>query len=267
MSTATKATRQISFGSLLQTIFMTQTRTTLTSRKAIALICVNLLPIVGAVFYLLSDGKSGLDIYKGLVEFVVFTLLLPLTCLFNGGPAVVEEIEGRTITYLFLRPVSKPAIFLGKMFSAVVSSVLLVIVPMIPLFFICMAAGGSVDESLKLFFQTLVSGTVGCVAYTAFFAALGALFARSLLAGILYWAVVEWGMSFVPILEFATLKFHLRNAGNLIDAGHMGMLDKMVLGDNPVVVPIWASFAVLLGLATLVTAVGAWVFNDRQYLV
>jgi ABC-type transport system involved in multi-copper enzyme maturation permease subunit len=266
MSTANQATRQISFGSLLATVFSSHLRQNILDRKTLSLAVVMLLPILGAGLYLAAGGKSGLDTYKGLLEYVTITFLLPLVCLFQGGPAVVDEIEGRTITYLFLRPVSKPAIFLGKTLAAMVISIALVLVPVIPVFFLSMAAGSDAGANMQFLAQSLVSLLVGCCSYTAVFALLGAVFARSLLAGLLFWAVVEWGLSFIPVLEMGTQKYHLRNAANVIDLGNFGPLDRMIL-DHPIEVPIWASYSALAAITLGALALGSYLFHERQYLV
>lgn len=267
MATATSAVKTISFGSLLQAIFTSHLRENFKARKTILLAVVMLLPSLGALLYLGNGGENGIEVYRGMVEYVVITFLLPLVCLFQGGPAIVDEIEGRTITYLFLRPVSKPAIFLGKYLGAVVITTALVVLPVIPMFFLFMAADSTGGEGhLQLLAQTLVSLLVGSASYCAVFACLGAVFARSLLAGLLFWAAVEWGLSFVPVMEFGTQKYHLRNAGSLIDLGNFGPFDKMFL-DAPIEVPIWASYLSLGSVTLLAVLLGAYIFDSRQYPV
>jgi hypothetical protein len=96
------------------------------------------------------------------------------------------------------------------------------------------------------------------------FACLGAVFARSLLGGLLFWVLAEGGLSFVPVLEFGTQKYHLRNAANLIDLGNFGPLDKMFLPE-PIEVPIWASYLALVAITGLAALVGSYVFHARQY--
>ena len=157
MSTATTASRRISFGNLLATIFKIQLRSSLLSRKTALLLAINFLPFAGALVYFLLGGESGSQLYKILVEYVTITFLIPLVCLFNGGPAVVEEIEGRTAVYLFLRPVSKPAIFLAKTLAGSVVSVVVVVFPLILLFGVCMAAGGGFDENIKFSSQQVTN--------------------------------------------------------------------------------------------------------------
>ncbi len=267
MSSTAMPVKQISFGTLLATIFTTHLRSSLLSRKAIVLAVVNLLPLIGAILYLMSDAKSGMTFYKGMIEYVTITFLLPLTAMFYGGPAIVEEIEGRTITYLFLRPVSKPAIFLGKYLAASVTVAVLVALPVLPTYFVAVAAGGADEGGTQLLAQGLVSLIVGSFSYTAVFSALSAVFARSLLASILFWGVFEWGLSFVPVLEVGTQKYHVRNAGSLIDLGNFGFLDKMVGLKAPIEVPIGASYGALIAVAVLAAALGAVVFSRRQYVV
>lgn len=266
MSTATKAVKTISFGSLLSAVLLFHLKQGFKSRKTIILAVVMLLPIAGGVLYLTGDGTDGIGFYKDMVEHIMLTFLVPLVCLFQGGPAVVEEIEGRTITYLFLRPVSKPAIFLGKFVAAAVISSVLVIIPLVILFFVCYAAGEAPDNAFQVLGQTSVSLLVGCFSYNAVFATLGAVFGWSLLAGIIFWAGGDFLMSSVPILEFGTQNYHLRNASSLIDAAP-GPLDRLVGLEEAIDIPLWGSYSALLGLLLLALVIGAWVFNDRQYVI
>ncbi len=245
-------------------VFTTQFLSQMKTRKTIVLGIVTLLPVIGAILYTTSGGAAGLSVYKGLVSGVIITFLLPLLALFFGGPAVVEEVEGGTLVYLFLRPIAKPAIFLGKYLAATAMVCLLTIVPTAILFFILLA--GDYGGNMQLLSQTLVSLLVGGLSYTAVFASVGAIFGKSLMGGIIYWAAVEWGLSFVPVLELATVKYHVRNAGSLIDPGSMGMLDKYVL-EEPLDIPLGASYGMMLGVVVVFIVVGAWVFNSRQYRI
>ena len=262
-----KPVKSISFGSLLSTIFTTQLKSLFKSKKTIVLLIVNLLPLIGAILYLMSDARSGLGFYKGTVEYVVITILLPLTAMFYGGPAIVEEIEGRTITYLFLRPVSKPAIFIGKDLAASIVTMAVVVIPMIPMFFVAVAAGDGPAGNYQLFTQTLMSVAVGSFSYTAVFACLSAIFARSLLSSIIFWGMMEWGLSFVPVLEVGTQKYHIRNAGSLIDLGNFGQLDRLVGLEKPIEVPLALSYVALVGVIAIAVGLGAYVFNRRQYVI
>lgn len=267
MSTATAAPRSISFGTLLVAVFQQHLRAELLSRKTIFLAMASLLPVIGAALYLANGGRSGVDFYTGLMDNAVVFFLLPLVCLFYGGPAVVSEIEGRTLTYLFLRPVSKPAIFLGKVLSSTLCALVVMVPPVVLTFVLCMSAGANIGDNIQFGLQTFVSTTLGCVVYVVIFAALGALFARSILGGVLYWGLVEVCVGWAPVLEFATMKFHLRNVANLIDFQDVGTLESWIVGPEPIVVPIWASFIVLGVVLSAVLVVGAWVFNGRQYIV
>jgi ABC-type transport system involved in multi-copper enzyme maturation permease subunit len=266
MATATKAVKTISFGSLMAAIFLFHLRDGWKSRKTLLLAVVMLLPVAGGVLYLTGEGTNGVGFYKEMVEHVIFAFLLPLVCLFQGGPAVVEEIEGRTITYLFLRPVSKPAIFLGKYLSATIISVVLVTVPTALMFAVCYAAGDPPDNAFQVLAQTSMSVIVGCLSYNAIFAALGAVFGWSLLAGIMFWAGGDYLLSSAPILEFATQNYHLRNASSLVDT-KPGPLDRMVGLEQAIDIPLWASYSALFAFVILVLFVGSWVFNQRQYLM
>ncbi|MEO1266589.1 MAG: ABC transporter permease [Myxococcota bacterium] len=270
MSTAASSSnlpaRQLGFGPLLTTIFQAQLLSLARSRKTIILAVVALLPVVAAIVYLVRGNTSGLVFYRGMLEQVFITFLLPMIALFYGGPAVVEEIEGRTLIYLFLRPVAKPAIFLGKTAAATVMTIALTLIPVTLFYTIALSAGDSPADHLQLLAQNAVSLLVGCVSYTVIFATLGAIFARSLLAGLVFWGAVEWFGSFVPVVKYATQNFHIRNAGSLVDVNTLTQLEQFVL-NKPIVIHISVSYAFLGATIAIALTLGAWVFNTREYPV
>ena len=263
MSTMRKA---ISPTNALGVVFSKHLRQQVSARKTFILGAVLLVPVIGAVVYAAGDGTSGLSVFKSLVESIYIALLLPLAGLFFGGPTVVEEIEGQTASYLFLRPVAKPLVFLGKVLASILMVSAMVLVPVLLLYPILMTAGASVGDHLPMLAKMSMTLLIGSVSYTAVFAALGALFSRSLLAGIIFWVVFEWLLSLVPVLGTATQKYHLRNTADLIDPGQLGTLEKFVGLQKPIIVSIPLSYAVLIGVTCVALAVGAYVFNRRQYM-
>ena len=101
--------RQLSAGALTQTRYLAQLRQLITARKTIALLVIQLLPVVAAILYVLVNDVDGLTMFRQIIERVTFPFLIPLTALFYGAPGIVDEMEGRTLTYLTLRPLPRAA--------------------------------------------------------------------------------------------------------------------------------------------------------------
>lgn len=265
-TTASSLPRNLSTASQLKTMIAVHFRQLLMQRKTRALAFVEMLPVIGTFIYVIFEDIDGLTMFSGIVESLMFPFLIPLAAIFFGGPAIVDEMEGRTLTYLTLRPINKPALFVGKLLSSMLMAWLLVIVPLVLLFVICVVQSGDVSESLKSFQQVMLAATCGVAAYTAVFAALGAAFASSLLASIIYFVTSEMVIASLPVLELLSIRYHLRTAAGFSAADRLGILDRMVL-EEPIVFDWWVGALVAFSVAIIATGVGAYIFKDRQYHV
>lgn len=265
MAQATPHNRSFGAGSLIATLFATEFRRLLFAKKTIALGIVELLPVVAALIFVVYQDIDGMAMFHQTIENVTFPFLLPLAAIFYGGPALVDEMEGRTLTYLTLRPVPKPVLFLGKWLAGFAVATLLVVVPVLMLLGVgAFSAGevGQADALVKIFGATIL----GIAAYTAIFAALGALFARSLISGIIYFVVFEMIFASLPVLELLSLRYYMRTSAGFAAADRLGFLDQLVL-DKPLVFDWWVGVLVL-GIAVFgILAVGAGLFRAKQYHV
>ncbi|MEZ4462087.1 MAG: ABC transporter permease [bacterium] len=258
--------RQLGTASLLSTLIGVQLRQLLMQRKTRALAVVQLLPVVGALVYVLFENVDGLTMFSGVAEQLLLPFLVPLAAIFYGGPAIVDEMEGRTLTYLTLRPISKATLFLGKVFAGTLVALLLVLIPTLLLFGICMFQAMDFSESLPVLGRVVGAATLGTVVYSAIFAALGAMFASSLLASILYFVASEMVLATLPVLELLSIRFHLRIVAGFLTSDRLGFLDRMVL-DKPLQVEWWVSLMALCLVTAIAWAGGAVVFKEKQYLV
>src|SRR5204862_7802729 len=66
-------------------------------------------------------------VFITLLSSAVIHFMVDFVTLFYGTALISEEVEGKTLTYLFLRPIPKPAIMVGKYLALVWTSVLLVL--------------------------------------------------------------------------------------------------------------------------------------------
>ena len=239
-------------------------------RKTLFLLAVQLLPAFIVGLALIWQDMEGIALFEGAVESVYIPLLLPLTALFFGGPTVVDEVEGQTITYLTLRPLSRTTLYLAKLATSVCLAVAVSVVPILILFGIC-TIGGIIgaDGAFALLGSSIATVAFGAVAYTAIFALLGVVFSATLLPGIVYYVVFELILGAIPVIEMISLKFHLRLMGGF-DTGEGGAiretLEQMLL-DQALTFEWWFG----LIFTTLATAgavvLGALLFKNRQFHV
>lgn len=264
MAEKTRAQRRsLGAGSQLATLLGTQIRLLLVARKTRAIFVIQLIPVVAALVYVTFQSVDGLTMFTGIVDNVTIPLLVPLAAIFFGGPAVVEELEGRTLTYLTLRPVGKGTLFVGKVLAAVAVALPTVLLPVLALFLLCLWQSSDWSIALESLGPILGAMALGTVTYTMIFAALGAAFASGLLVSILYFVVFEFVFALLPVLELMSMRFHIRTAG-MMGTDSAGFLDKIVL-DEPIVLEWFWGVIVLGVVAASALAAGAWIFRERQY--
>ena len=124
----------------------------------------------------------GLMIWGFYLSFSV-----PLLGVFYGTSLIADEVEDRTITYLFTRPVPRGAVLVGKYLAYLVCSGLLVLPSVVLVFFLVMPLmGGSIGAGFPDLLKDLALLAVGLAVYGALFALVGALFKRPLLTGLVF---------------------------------------------------------------------------------
>lgn len=252
--------------SQFQTVLVTQLMQLLRARKTIALGIIQLLPAVAALIYVAFENVDGLTMFRNIVETVTFPFLIPLAALFYGGPVLVDEMEGRTLTYLTLRPIPKPALYLGKVTAGCLVGCLVVIVPMFVLFGVCLATSSDFGATISSMGQMSAAAALGVICYSTIFAMLGALFTNSLISGIVYFVVFEMIMAILPVLELLSIRYYLRTIAEFNTSDRLGLLDQMIL-DKPIIFPIWAGVLVTLVIAGAASLLGAYIFKEKQYHV
>jgi hypothetical protein len=185
---------------------------------------------------------------RDVVTFLV-TLALPLLALFFGSGGLREEVEDQTLTYAFVRPLDRGAIFLARTAAAAV-------VVMIPIVIGLLVA---LSSPLELPRQLAVA-LLGVLAYVPLFAMLGLVLQHPMLVGL---AVLAWDqiLGAVPgFLSLLTVRTHLRGLLDLPSAG--GMLGAMVRPPSA-----WVSVPVLLGVAMVCCTVGVMWVRKRELVV
>ena len=130
------------------------------------------------------DGPTifGLMIWGFYLRFSV-----PLLGVFYGTALIADEVEDKTITYLFTRPLSRGAVLVGK-YLAYLGCTGLVVLPsvMLVFFLVVPLLGGSIGTSFPDLVKDLALLTIGLAVYGALFALVGAFFTRPLLTGLVF---------------------------------------------------------------------------------
>ena len=234
--------------------------------RTIWLGAIQLFPIVGAILLVNWASLDGLHVFTTIVEWAMFPFMLPLIAIFYGGPVVVDEIERKTLTYLTLRPIPKPIVFVAKWAAGTTYALGLVVGTLLLLYAVCIVFGGGFGASGVPLLKTILGAALGTATYTAIFAALSALFARGLIASVIYFLVFDLVLGQIPVLKLGTVRFHLFDIADVEQRGQSEMLSAFLSGGDWAI-PFWASALIVTAFGVVALGVGAAIFGNRQYKI
>ena len=132
---------------------------------------------------------GGMAVFGIMIWLLFLRFDVPILGVFYGTALMADEVEDKTITYLFTRPVPRGAVLVGKYLAYLVCTSLVVLPSVMLVYFLLIR----VDEIAATFPQLLTDlGLlfVGLAAYGALFAFVGAFFKRPLVIGLVF--VTGW---------------------------------------------------------------------------
>jgi ABC-2 type transport system permease protein len=132
-------------------------------------------------------APAGSWIFGMMIWLLYLRIIVPLLGVFYGTSLIADEVEDKTITYLFTRPIPRSAVLLGKYLAYLACTVLLVLPSVMLVFFLIVPVGAS---SIGAAFPSLVADlgmlALGLAAYGAVFALVGARLKRPLVVGLVF---------------------------------------------------------------------------------
>ncbi len=155
---------------------------------------------------------SGTAIFGLIIWLLYLRFIIPVLGAFYGTSLIADEVEDKTITYLFTRPIPRGAVLVGKYLAYLLCTILLVLPSAVIVYFIVTPlGGGSIGEQFPSLLSDLGMLAVGLAAYGALFALVGATFKRPLVVGLVFTFGWEPGVLIFPgYLKHATIAFYLQ---------------------------------------------------------
>ncbi len=203
------------------------------------------------------------------VYLVFLFVMYPLFCsillsLLYATSLVSQELENKTLTYLFSRPLAKWKVLGGQYLATaiVIASG------------VCLSCvGGWLVSGLPLGVRGLSALLVPCIvgtfAYCALFCLIGLLVPRRAIpAGIVHAVVVEGLVSFIPAaINKLTMNFHLRAIGFRITGitdlpPDLRQVLEMIMDES-----IPTALLALTGLTLALLAASSYIITTRQFVV
>jgi len=253
-------------------LFQAHLKRTFLSRRALISVGLCSLPVLASLLVATVSKFEGPPPFEAVLHlgWLVQIPFLVLISLIVGSAVVAEEIEDRTITYLFTRPIPRASIVFGRYLAALVL-VLLVLGTEAGLVLRLLSTlegpdGRRIELPDGFQFRIFSSILLGGAVYSALFAALGALVKRPVLVGLGYAFLVEAVLGNMP--------------GNSQKLTVFYYLKSFLLGGNPELLPhfqetlaqqeLATTFGALRGLFAILVislTLGAWRLTRREYVL
>jgi ABC-2 type transport system permease protein len=194
---------------------------------------------------------------------------VPILAVFYGTSLMADEVEDKTITYLFTRPIPRGAVMAGKYLAYLACTIIVVLASVVIVFFLVAPInGGSIAGNFIDMVKDLILLAVGLIAYGALFSWVGAQFKRPLLTGLVF--VFGWeqvALAFPGYLKRFTIIYYLQSLvpHAMPSDDLLGMLQSMMRETVPlstVIIALATITIIFLGLAIRVVGRREYVLDQ-----
>lgn len=214
------------------------------------------------------DGQavSGPAIFGIMVWWVYLRFIVPVLAVYYGTALIADEVEDKTITYLFTRPIARGAVMAGKFLAYLVCTVMVVLPSLMIVYFLIGTRGSSIAATFPSLVKDLALMAIGLFAYGALFAWVGAQFKRPLVIGLVY--IFGWEQFALVIpgyLRRSSVAFYIQSlVPHAIPAeGVLGLLQNLL----PEQASLFASLTSLAVIGVLFLWLSIRVVEKREYVL
>jgi len=148
----------------------------------------------------------GLMIWVFYLRFTV-----PVLGVFYGTSLIADEVEDKTITYLFTRPIRRGAVLVGKYLAYLGCTIFVVLPSVMLVYLLIVPMRGSLGGSFIDLLKDLLLLALGLAVYGAVFSFIGSAFKRPLLVGLIF--IFGWeqaALAFPGYLKKFTVAYYLQ---------------------------------------------------------
>jgi ABC-type Na+ efflux pump permease subunit len=208
-----------------------------------------------------AAGIFGMMIWVLFLRFIV-----PVLGVFYGTALIADEVEDKTITYLFTRPIRRGAVLVGKYLAYLVCTTL-VVLPSIMIVYFLLVPFSEIPASFMLLLVDLGLLALGMAAYGAVFALVGAMMKRPLVVGLVFaFGWEQLAMLMPGYLRRFTLAYYLQSLvphAMPADSGVSSILQS-VFSETPTAA---TSLFVLSAATALALYLAARTVERREYVL
>ena len=136
---------------------------------------------------IMNNSSISGPVVFGLMIWVFFVRFsVPVLGVFYGTSLMADEVEDKTITYLFTRPIPRGAVLVGKYLAYLACTVCVVLPAVVLVWLLIVPLRGSLGATVVDLAKDLAVIAIGLAVYGALFALTGAALKRPLLVGLIF---------------------------------------------------------------------------------
>jgi len=209
----------------------------------------------------------GPAVFGSMIWILYLRFLVPVLGVFYGTSLIADEVDDKTITYLFVRPISRRAVLVGKYLAYVVTTVF-VVLPSVVVLYLCVQplGHGSLAEGFTGLLTDLGLLGVGLAAYGALFALIGAGLKHPLVIGLVFafgWEQVA--LALPGYLRKFTIAYYLQAlVPHVMPAEGLGGALQSLFRDVPSPA---VSLSVIFAMIVIFLAIAGWMVEKREYVL
>ena len=209
---------------------------------------------------------TGPAIFGMMIWIFYLRFTVPVLGVFYGTSLIADEVEDKTITYLFTRPIRRGAVLVGKYLAYLGCTIFVVLPSVMLVYLLVVPMNGSLGGSFLDLVKDLSLLAIGLAVYGALFAFIGAKFKRPLLIGLVF--IFGWeqiALAFPGYLKYYTVAYYLQALvpHAMPNDGALSMIQG-IFRDNP---GLWSALFSLFVIWALFLAFASWVVERKEYVL
>jgi ABC-type transport system involved in multi-copper enzyme maturation permease subunit len=238
---ASRRVFDLSLGEMLwsrRTIFMAL----VVCGPVILALVVRILEILGMPALRVNGQRvGGMGVFGVMIWMLYLRFTIPILGVFYGTALMADEVDDKTLTYLFTRPVPRGAVLVGKYLAYLVCTCL-VVLPSVMLVYFLLVRFTEIAGSFGQLVTDLGLLALGLAVYGALFAFVGAFFKRPLVIGLVF--IVGWeqtAMALPGYMKRFTIAYYLQSLvpHAMPSEGVVSLLQGMFRDTPPVAVSLF----------------------------
>ena len=260
-----RGSRRLGFAESTFRVFGFSVGTLLWSTRMLFLALLSAIPVVIALVARVAEARgrplplAGTGLFGTMVWAAYVRFIVPVFGVFLGTGLIADEVEDRTITYLFTRPIPRGSVLVGKYLAYLVCTTSVVLPSLMLTYFVLVPLSGVAASFPQLMLDFAIVA-IGLATYGALFGLVGVVMRRSIVAGLVFVFGWEPLVLLLPgYLKRASVAFYVQSlVPHAVPRSEATLLPQLVVREvmAPGSAVLWLCVLLAACLALAVRAIG-----------